>query len=477
MRLYRELNRLSLPILAVLPFACSGGGAASAPATPTLSGSPVKAGSTATRTAQGAAARNAAPANESAVPAQVFVDSVGVNTHLHYNGTLYYENYATMKSMLLNANIRHIRDGIVDTTWQPYYDRLKDLGASGIHSTLVTDVNQPMSLITTFPGRIPGAMEAIENPNEYDLRGDSQWPATLAAFTKNLYTSAKNAPQTSALPIIGPSLTSGDAYGRLGNLSAYMDYGNMHNYFSGFYPGTGGYGGAGYGSYYGSIAYNQGAAAQTSGSKPIIATETGYGTAANTHGQVPEAIQAKYVPRLYLEQYMRGVPRTFEYELVDEGSDAFTHFGLLHGDGSPKLAYTALAALLNLLAEPADHTSGSLSLAISGNTQNVHHLLLHKADGRFYLAYWLETSSYDVNAGASGAPIAVAPQTITVTFGRPIVNVTTHVSDAQRHFQTTGLTPVANQISLSVTDTVAVVSLSVPAPLPSSHRKILHSCL
>jgi len=364
-----------------------------------------------------------------------------------------------MKSMLLRANIRHIRDGIVDTTWQPYYDRLKDLGASGIHSTLVTDVNQSMSLITTFPSRIPGAMEAIENPNEYDQRGDSQWPATLAAFTKNLYTSAKSAPQTSALPIIGPSLTSGDAYGRLGNLSAYMDYGNMHNYFAGFYPGTGGYGGAGYGSYYGSIAYNQGAAAQTSGSKPIIATETGYGTA-TTRNQVPEAIQAKYVPRLYLEQYMHGVPRTFEYELVDEGSDAFTHFGLLHGDGSPKPAYTALASLLNLLADTSGTTRTGLSYAISGNTQNLHHLLIHKGNGTFYLAYWLETSSYDVNAGSSGAPVAVSPQAVQITFGQSVANVQNHVYDAQGNYQTTNLAPAANQVSLSAGDTVSVVSLT-----------------
>ncbi len=458
-------KRLALIALTIFPIGCSGSGGP-APALQIPSSGSVASGrapATASSPAASTAVSSPAPATqavESAVPAQVFIDSVGVNTHLHYNGTLYYENYATMKSMLLNANIRHIRDGIVDTTWQPYYDRLKDLGASGIHSTLVTDVNQPMSLITTFPGRIPGAMEAIENPNEYDLRGDSQWPATLAAFTKNLYTSAKNAPQTSALPIIGPSLTSGDAYGRLGNLSAYMDYGNMHNYFSGFYPGTGGYGGAGYGSYYGSIAYNQGAAAQTSGSKPIIATETGYGTAANTHGQVPEAIQAKYVPRLYLEQYMHGVPRTFEYELVDEGSDAYTHFGLLHGDGSPKPAYTALASLLNLLADTSGTTRTGLSYAISGNTQNLHHLLLHKGNGTFYLAYWLETSSYDVNAGSSGAPVAVSPQAVQITFGQSVANVQNHVYDAQGNYQTTNLAPAANQVSLSASDTVSVVSLT-----------------
>jgi len=379
--------------------------------------------------------------------------------HLHNNGTAYYGNYPAVKSLLIQGGIRHIRDGMIDTTWQPYYDRLNDLGTNGIHSTLVTSVSQSMSFITAYPSRVSNSIEAIEAPNEYDRSGDGQWAATLRAFVRNLYPSVRSAPATAGLPVIGPSLTSGDAYAQLGNLSAYMDFGNMHDYFAGFAPGNGGYGGPGYGSYYGSIAYNQGAAAQTSGPKAVVATETGYSTTPNTRNAVPEAIQFKYVPRMFFEQFLHGVPRTFEYELIDEGYSPGEHLGLVRGDLTPKPAYTALASLLNLLAEPADIASSALSFSISGSTQNLHHLLMHKADGSFYLAYWLETSSFDVNAGSSGVPTTVAPQTIAVTFGQLVADVKNYAYDAQGNFHAAAITPASNRISLSATDTVSIVSL------------------
>ncbi|GAC1348968.1 MAG: hypothetical protein NVSMB19_01760 [Vulcanimicrobiaceae bacterium] len=397
---------------------------------------------------------------ESAVPALAFVDSVGVNVHLHFSNTPYYDNYPAIKSLLVGAGIRHIRDGLINTGWQGYYDRLNDLGASGIHSTLITDVAQSMPFVTSYQSRVSQSLEAIEGPNEYDRSGDPQWSTTLANYTRNLYTAVHNTPQTAFLPVIGPSLTSGGAYAQLGDLSAYMDFGNMHDYLAGFYPGNGGYGGAGYGSSYGSIAYNQGAAAQSSGRKPMMATETGYGTTPNTHNAVDEATQGKYVSRLLLEHYLHGVARTFIYQLVDAGTDGFDYYGLLRKDLSPKPAYTMLASLLNVLSGPAGGAPATLSFAISGNTQNLHHLLLHKADGTFYLAYWIESSSYDVDAGATGAPVTVAPQAISVAFGEPVANVKSLVYDAQGNYRASPMTPAANRIALSATDAVSIVSLS-----------------
>jgi len=53
---------------------------------------------------------------ETAVGADAFVDSVGVNVHLHYNDTSY-GNFASVERSLKDLGVRHIRDGLIDTTW------------------------------------------------------------------------------------------------------------------------------------------------------------------------------------------------------------------------------------------------------------------------------------------------------------------------------------------------------------------------
>jgi len=392
---------------------------------------------------------------ESAVSARTFVESIGVNVHLHATDTAY-GNYPAVKSLLTGANLHHVRDGLIDTTWQAYYDRLNDLGSAGIHSTLITNVPQSTTLVSAYPSRVQRSLEAIEGPNEYDRSNDPQWATTLRDFVRKLYPAVRSAPAAAPLSVVGPSLTSGGAYAQLGDVSAYVDYGNMHDYFAGFAPGNGGYGGSGYGS----IAYNKAAAGQSSGIKAIYATETGYSTTPNTRNAVPEAVQAIYVPRMFLEQYLNGIPRTFAYELVDEGPAPFDHLGLVRSDLSTKPAYTALAALLNLLAEPTSSAPSVLSMTISGNVQNLHHLVLHKSDGTFYIAYWLETSSFDVNAGASGAPIAVPPQSIAITFGQAVANVENYAYDAQSNLRATPLGVASNGVTLSASDRVSVLKLS-----------------
>jgi len=102
---------------------------------------------------------------ESAVSARTFVESIGVNVHLHATDTAY-GNYPAVKSLLTGANLHHVRDGLIDTTWQAYYDRLNDLGSAGIHSTLITNVAQSTTLVSAYPSRVQRSLEAIEGPNE-----------------------------------------------------------------------------------------------------------------------------------------------------------------------------------------------------------------------------------------------------------------------------------------------------------------------
>jgi hypothetical protein len=89
-------------------------------------------------------------------------------------------------------------------------------------------------------------------------------------------------------------------------------------------------------------------AQQYSGSKAVISTETGYHNVVNTtvgHIGLPEDIAAKYIPRIYLEQFNSGISRTLSYELIDvdkDPTDPEKNFGLLRNDGSEKPAFVAL---------------------------------------------------------------------------------------------------------------------------------------
>jgi hypothetical protein len=97
------------------------------------------------------AAALALPAHgEKAASADAFVDSVGVNVHLHYQDTSY-SNFPKVKQALLELGLRHVRDGLTDTTWQDYYDRHNELGQSGIRGIYTTSVTQAINCSSTIP--------------------------------------------------------------------------------------------------------------------------------------------------------------------------------------------------------------------------------------------------------------------------------------------------------------------------------------
>jgi hypothetical protein len=145
---------------------------------------------------------------------------------------------------------------------------------------------------------------------------------------------------------------------------------------------------------------------------------------------VPETVASKYVPRLFLEHFLRGIPRTYAYEFIDlkpnpanGGSNLENHFGLLRNDGTEKFAYVALKNLIGLFEEPSTKpgdplfTPDVLDYSLSGETQGMHRLLLQKRDGRFYLVLWQEVPSYDPN---TRRPILVPDKRVTLTLEEPI---------------------------------------------------------
>ena len=110
-------------------------------------------------------------AAQTTVLADAFVNSVGVNVHLHYNDTLYYDNFPLVRSRLQDLRVRHVRDGLIDTTWPEYYARHNSLGRAGIKGTFITALDDEWPLLFDYPIRMRDAFEA------YKVRMNRMTPA------------------------------------------------------------------------------------------------------------------------------------------------------------------------------------------------------------------------------------------------------------------------------------------------------------
>jgi hypothetical protein len=358
------------------------------------------------------------PASAGAAPVQArtaasFIDSIGVNTHLYYDDSVYYSEFGTIEQRLRELGIHHIRENL-NTDRPDQYQRLNQLAAAGVKSTLILgepkDGAAGLDELTAIVGSdLRGSVDAVEGPNEYDLSGGPSWMSELAPYQSRLYTAIKSNPATASLPVVGPSLGNTTSDGS--DISGSLDYGNIHSYPNGELPED-------------NISKMLSMASEMSGPKPVMATETGYHTALNwtaDHKPVSEAVEATYMPRLFLDYFSRGIARTFSYELVDEfpnpnHDQREDNFGLLRNDLSPKPAFTALRNLTTILADPgAGFAAGKLDYTVSGDDENLHQLLLQKSDGSYYLALWRAESVWD---NESLTPLSAASGSVKLSFSQ-----------------------------------------------------------
>jgi hypothetical protein len=347
---------------------------------------------------------------QKATSADAFVDSIGVNIHMSYNDTVYGDRRAIVDA-LRELGARHVRDGIViDRVDQ--YSALRDIANHGIGVDLI--LGDPLGRFGTgnFDDQMgvlrqdmAGVAESVEGPNEFDTSGATDWPGTLGNYQKQLYDRVKRDPALSDLPVIGPSLVSLNNWAQLGDIGQDFDSGNLHPYPGGGPPTSG-------------LLQSQVATVRPIfGSKPIVATETGYHNSLTPPpGQQPgvsEAAAAIYVPRLFLEHFKFGIARTYLYELADEkpdpaGRDPEQHFGLIRTDFSQKPAFTALRNTIALLVDPGpSFDPGRLEYTLKAK-QPVSRLLMQKRDGRFYLALWRsETAAFNTGLKEDVSPPAI----------------------------------------------------------------------
>ena len=337
---------------------------------------------------------------ETAQSAYDFTNSVGVNTHINYFDCTY-GNFAMLERELKSIGILHLRDGIhlqnADYN-QAVYGRWIELGKLGIRFDAVLDPRSNLPPVTTAMLENVNALaghtiESFEGPNELDISGIEDWPTVDRNYQGTIYNSAKSVAAARSIQVVGPSLAFASHASELGDISDRVDEINLHPYPSAKVPSA--------------IFPEQiELAKMMSSDKQIIFTETGYHNALNDHHDQPavsETAAAKYIPRLFLEDFARGISRTYLYEFMDEKSDPGLidnqlHWGLIRADGSEKPAFLALKNLSTELQDSIQpmHLQ-QLSWTLSTNDTQVHHLLLQKSNGVFDLVLWHEEPSYDPN--------------------------------------------------------------------------------
>jgi len=345
-----------------------------------------------------------------------FVNSIGINLHLSYFRTAYGTGWTTIiKPKLLALGVRHVRDAgsvVDDNHWMDVvYGRMKELADQGIRFNLIVGPprgSQDYSTLEHLNRLLEYAqpvVESFEGLNEHDLSRRPDWVSEVRSCQQALYTALKADPRTAGLPVYGPSIGHPNNAAQVGDLSQWMDYGNIHPYPGGRPPLA-------------SLADHEDKLRAVTAGRPLVATETGYHTATawtGDHPPITEEAMARYVPRLFLEYFDAGIRRTYLYELVDEGTslaDREQNFGLLHADGREKPAYTALRNLIALVRDPGPaFTPGQLDYTLSGDTTGVESTLLQKRDGRFYLVLWQDATSYDLAAKVE-AQVADRPLTL-----------------------------------------------------------------
>jgi hypothetical protein len=340
----------------------------------------------------------AAPAKR----ADAFVDSIGVNLHLTYSNTPY-GRYKVVTDKLMELGVRHVRDG-VGLGRPDVYRALRVLASCGIRTNLI--VGDPQQRYGTgslgeqlamVKRELIPAVETLEGPNEYNNTTEESnldWPNTLRGYQERLYRLAEADPALSRIPRVAPSLVGPGSHDLLGDMSRFVDFGNIHPYPGGNEPDSEEH-----------LTYHLDLAARVAGSKPVLATETGYHNALNVraggHGPATEEAAGVYMPRLFLEYFRAGYARAFAYELIDQfpsenRMNPEANFGLLRNDFSEKPAFTAVERLIDLLRDPGPgFRPRPLNYSIQGGPPTLRQLLLQKRDGTHYLALWNQVSVWD----------------------------------------------------------------------------------
>jgi len=405
--------------------------------------------------------------DQTILSASGFINSIGVNTHAGFGWTGY-NNLALMVDDLKYLGVTHLRDAMgTSPAAQPVVEGLAAAGykfdflvSSALPQTGTTGLQNYIASLQKFATSHPGSISAIEGLNEanhqpFSYNGSSSL-AAAAQFQSALYQAVNANAALGSIPVYNLSLAYNDpqGYSQLGNMSGSVDYANAHAYVSTSLT-TGS-----------SIAATLSAVMAAAPGKPVVITETGYTTQANTqYLGVSETVQAKSILNTLVDAYKAGVSATYLYELFDRDSSAGNtnpeaNFGLFNSDGTPKLAATAIHNLTTILADdgkgslqPTDPLNYTLSnMPATGNS-----MVLGKSNGAYELVVWAEPKLWN---DPTDTEVSNPAQTVTVNLGG--VHHSVKVYDTL-----TGTTAIASYtdvstITIPVSDHPLIIEIDAP---------------
>ncbi|MBO9531516.1 MAG: hypothetical protein J7513_00885 [Solirubrobacteraceae bacterium] len=368
-------------------------------------------------------------------PASSYRDSIGVQTHFPFPGFAYDKaTTAELATMLRTLGITHLRDDTCFLAKEPDCARVRTrlaelrgaFGTSGpkvdllalysrelssVPNRAVRDADIARALTAAASPPLAGMVAALEPVNEPDLKESTDWASATIAdndtyrrlMAQPQYASLRGLPHLS--PAIGHAKNTALLLARGWNASR-ATIGNFHPY-----PPVWGTPEIAL-----DTACGTGTALtcvrQLGASATPWATEVGYSTSGTgiATNWVSERAQAVYLPRLLLENFRRGVSRTYLYELLDLRQDfkpligsAVDGFGLYRSrvttsgyyPAGPKPAALALSRMNTTIGDLGAGRAAAATLDVTvGNAGKVvddsvvRRVLLRRADGSYVLALW-----------------------------------------------------------------------------------------
>ncbi|UYZ63622.1 RICIN domain-containing protein [Hymenobacter weizhouensis] len=389
-------------------------------------------------------------------PADAFVESIGVGTHLERGQ--YADRKTTVVNLLKSTGIRYVRsdrDGNIA-------DAKAIADGAGIKLLLLYgddyysgDSNKNAAAVAAQIEAAGGAKNVwgIEGANETDIRGDGR-RERLLDHQKVLWDAA----HPKGIKVLSWSYFGTIKFGEDPNIEDRIDYGNLHPYHK-FWGHDGDKGYPPLSSYFktlredwnGGKGYIPSIRSGLVPTKPLVATEVGFSTgglASNDQTGMSEGASARYYMRALLGSFNVGFVKTFMYELLngDEEGDGSgcteCRYGLARQDGTLKPSGAAVKNLISILSDPgnAGISTTALDYSLSGSgvcfkefsatgdngydgIENcVNHLVFQKANGNYYVVLWQEGRSWDWNELKDAFP---ARKSVTVNFGRSFSTVKT----------------------------------------------------
>lgn len=384
---------------------------------------------------RGKSVRHVTVADDTSVPLQPTNRSstnayyaIGVNVHMHAEGSVHYRDEAIDEIGELGVTI--VRDSLQTERFSGALDvecaRLRAMNeAYGIKMQLLVGVPYPYGGATTDPERAisflkdpdrwAGLMARAEYPNEYIYNAaapGSTGVEQMAIWGRTWYPMFKDDPVLGDAPFDGPAFVSLNDFFNWGLVSDHNEIAdtlNIHHYFgTGVHPEDGAYGIPNRLYPYTDMGWVQPPNGRW------IMTECGYHNALGMRWAaqpgVTETTQAYYVLRVMLESMRRGVDVVHWYQMynlwVEPDPDLRNHmewnYGLIAVEGEydvpdassftyrKKPSYYALQNLITLLKDDVGGGVAPTQLRhqIRPLTEGVHSVLFGRKDGSFLLAMW-----------------------------------------------------------------------------------------